>query len=205
MLYNIISWHFQRLSYIFLNFKYLQKRKQIEEDLLKAIIIMNHCFKSGRNIMQAIEIVKNELNGPIRDEFQKIHMDMTYGLSIDVVFQRFYERVKLEDAKYITSTLTLLNKTGGNIVNVFSSIEKSIFNKKKLQNEMKSLTASSIFVFRILVLLPILFVAGILLMYQNYFAPFFKTPYGFLLLLFIIMLYLFYIFTIKKVLKVKIS
>jgi tight adherence protein B len=190
---------------IFLFIKMQKKQKRIEEDLLKAIIIMNNSFKSGRNIMQAVEIVKNELDGPISDEFKKIHMDMTYGLRLEVVFKRFYERVKLEDAKYITSSLTLLNRTGGNIVHVFSSIEKSFYNKKKLQNEMKSLTASSVFVFRVLVVLPILFSLSIFLLNPTYFHPFFETPFGFLSLVLIILLYLGYILTIKKVLKVSLK
>ena len=57
---------------IFIFFDYRKKRKQIEEDLLKAVIIMNNTFKSGRSTMQAIEIVMNELDGAISDEFKKI-------------------------------------------------------------------------------------------------------------------------------------
>ena len=104
---------------IFVQIEYKKKRKEISEDLLKAIIIMNNSFKSGMSIMQAIEIVKNELTGALGDEFKKIYLDMSYGLTIEVVFDRFYNRVKLDDAKFITTSLTLLNKTGGNIVKVF--------------------------------------------------------------------------------------
>jgi len=189
---------------IYLSLQFKKKRKRVEDDLLKAIIIMNNSFKSGRNIMQAVDIVKTELDGPISDEFKKIYMDMTYGLSIDVVFQRFYERVKLEDAKYITSSLTLLNRTGGNIVRVFSTIEKSFFDKKKLKNEMKSLTAASIFVFRVLIILPFLFAFLIFLMNPTYFNPLIETPLGILILILIVLLYTLYVLTIYKVLKVKI-
>lgn len=189
---------------VFWMIQFQKKKKQVDDDLLKAIIIMNNAFQSGRTIMQAVEIVKNELDGPIQDEFKKIHMDMTYGLSVEVVFDRFYERVKSEDAKYIATSLTLLNRTGGNIVNVFSSIERSFFNKKKLMNEMKSLTSASVFVFRVLVVLPFLFSFVIFVMNPNYFQPFFETPFGFLLFLLILILYVFYIFLIRKVLEVKI-
>lgn len=188
---------------VFLNLKFKKKRDQVEEDLLKAIIIMNNSFKSGRSIMQAIDTVKQELNGPIADEFKKIYLDITYGLSLEVVFNRFYERVKLEDAKYITSSLTLLNKTGGNIVRVFESIEKSIFNKKKLQNELKSLTAASVFVFRVLVCLPFFFTLVIFLLNPTYFVPLYTTALGITLLFVIISLFVLYVLTIKKVLKVK--
>ena len=189
---------------IFINIEYQKKRKRVEEDLLKAIIIMNNSFKSGRNIMQAVQIVKEELDGPISDEFKKIYLDMTYGLSIEVVFDRFYNRVKLDDAKYITSSLTLLNKTGGNIVKVFGTIERSFFDKKKLKQEMQSLTAASIFVFRTLCVLPILFILAIYILNPNYFAPMFATNLGRMILILVILLYVLYIMVIKKVLKVKI-
>lgn len=59
-------------------------------------------------------------------------MEINVGLSIDIVFKRFAERIKLEEATYLTAALTILNKTGGNIIKVFSSIEKTLFNKKNL-------------------------------------------------------------------------
>ncbi len=189
---------------IFLNLEFRKKRKRIEEDLLKAIIIMNNSFKSGRNIMQAIETVKTELDGPIADEFKKIYLDITYGLSLDVVFNRFYERVKLDDAKYIASSLTLLNKTGGNIVRVFSTIEKSFYNKRKLKNELNSLTSASIFVFRILVCLPFIFALVIYVLNPSYFSPLFTTHLGWFFLSLIIIIFILYIIVIKKVLEVKI-
>ena len=188
---------------LYLNIAYKRKQKRIEEDLLKAIIIMNNAFSSGKNIMQAIEIVKTELDGPIADEFKKIYLDITYGLSLDVVFNRFYDRVKLEDAKYITSALTMLNKTGGDIVLVFSRLEKSILDKKNLKNELKSLTSSSRFVFRFLVFLPFVFVLLILLLNPHYFDPFFSSPIGIAVFILILILYLFYIFIIRRILEVK--
>jgi len=189
---------------LYLQVMYQKKRKRVEEDLLKAIILMNNSFKAGRNIMQAVEIVKEELDGPISDEFKKIYLDMTYGLSLEVVFDRFYNRVKLDDAKYITSSLTLLNKTGGNIVKVFGTIEKSFFEKKKLKQEMQSLTSASIFVFRTLCVLPFIFIIMIYMLNPSYFAPIFSTTIGLVLLGITVLFYALYIFIIKKVLEVKI-
>lgn len=188
---------------IVLVIQFKKKRQEIESDLLQAIIIMNNSFKSGKNIMQAISTVKKELDGPIADEFKKIYMDITYGLSLEVVFERFYERVKLEDAKYIASSLTLLNKTGGNIVRVFGAIEKSFFNKKRMQDELSSLTAASVFVFRVLVALPIVFSLVILILNPTYFHSLFESILGLFLFFLILLLYVLYIVTIKKVLKVK--
>ena len=179
------------------------KRKQIENDLLSAIIIMNNAFKSGMNVMQAVDIVKSELSGPIRDEFTKISIDIKYGLSIEEVFDRFYNRVNIEDIKYISSSLSLINKNGGNIVRVFNSIEKNFYNKKKIKDELKSLTSSSIFMFRILAIMPFLLILAMLVINPSYFKPLITNTLGRLIIFTIFILYGLYIIVIKKVLKVK--
>jgi tight adherence protein B len=192
------------LPNIYLALAYGRKRKLVEDDLLRAITIMNNSFKSGSNVTKAVETVIDELEGPIKDEFKKILIDINYGLSLDVVFNRFYQRVKIEDAQYLTSSLALLNKTGGNIVKVFSLIEKTFYDKKKLRNELKSLTASSVFVFRFLLFLPFVFILLILIFNPAYFNPLFKHTIGTLVIGLIILLYIIYALVVKKVLKVNI-
>ena len=112
--------------------------------------------------------------------------------------------IKIEDANYITSSLTLLNKTGGNIVKVFDTIEKNFFNKKRIKEEMHSLTTSSVFVFRMLCVLPFIFILSIYILNPTYFNPLFTTSIGRFLLGLVIVLYVLYIIVIKKVLEVKI-
>ena len=188
--------------YYIINYK--KRRRLIENDLLNAIIIMNNAFKSGMNIMQAISIVESELTGPIKDEFRKINIDIKYGLSLETVFDRFYNRVKIEDIKYISSSLSLINKTGGNIVRVFSAIEKNFYDKKKIRDEMNSLTSSSTFMFRLLVFMPILLVLIILVLNKDYFLPLINTNIGRVIILLILILYTMYIIVVKKVMKVNV-
>jgi tight adherence protein B len=179
------------------------KRKQIEKDLLNAIIMLNNAFKSGRSTMQAIEIVKDELDGPIKEEFKKMHTEISYGLSLETVFERFSKRVNIEEINYITSSLTILNKTGGNIVKVFSSIERSLFSKRKLESELKSLTSSSRAMSKILLFLPLFFVGVILLLNPDYFNPLFDNIIGLTIFFCIILLYVLYAFFVQKVMRVR--
>ena len=134
-------------------------KKKIENDMLRAIIIMNNAFKSGKSTIQAVEIASKKLPKPIGYEFKKISEEMQYGLSVDTVFDRFSKRVGIEEAEYLSSSLTILNKTGGNIIQVFDSIEKTLFDKKKLKEELKNSTTVSKLVTKILLIVPILFVS----------------------------------------------
>lgn len=187
--------------YIYINYK--RKQKQIEDDLLKAVLIMGNAFKSGRSIMQAVEFVSKELDGPIGLEFKKMYIDLTYGLELEVVFERFANRVKLDETKYMASSLVILNKTGGNIVKVFSSIERSFFERRKLENELKSVTALSNFVFKILVFIPFLIFIMIYIFNPMYFNPFISTTLGKLLLIIILLIYTLYIIVVRRVIRIK--
>lgn len=189
---------------IYFIIEHKNRRKKIEEDLLSAIIIMNNAFKSGMNIMQAVNIVENELEGAIKEEFKKINIDIKYGLSLETVFERFYNRVKIKDIKYIASSLSLINKTGGNIVKVFGSIEKNYYDKKKIKNEMKSLVSSSMFMFRLLIGMPILLCLIILVVNPSFFLPLITTDIGKLIIVLILILYTLYVIVVRKIMKVNI-
>ena len=179
------------------------RKKQVERDMIKAIIIMNNSFKSGLSIMQAIYMVSNELEGSIAEEFKKMYIDISFGLDMDIVFKRFAKRINTEEAHYITTSLSVLNKTGGNIVQVFSSVERSAFTRKKLQEELGALSASSSLIYKILVAVPILLVTIIMLLNPSYFAPLFKTTVGKFIIFVMLAMYVSYIVIIRKIVNIK--
>ncbi|MBQ8892626.1 MAG: type II secretion system F family protein [Bacilli bacterium] len=179
--------------------KYLKKQR--ENDLLRAITIMNNSFKSGHSIMQGIKLVSDELDSPLGLEFKKMYVDLTYGLSLDIVFKRFESRVNMSEVKYITTSLSILNETGGDIVKVFESVEKTFFNNKKLNDELNNLTAASRLLYYVLLFIPVLFVLVIYILDNDYFKVLFVNPLGYLIVLICFILYISYIFIINKVIK----
>ena len=184
-------------------YKYINYKKKIENDMLEAITIMNNSFKAGLSITQAVELVSKELNGPISKEFKKISTEIALGLDIEVAFKRFSERIKSDEAVYLTSSLSVLNKTGGNIIKVFSSIEKNMFNRRNLHNELKSLTSSSKLIMYVLIVVPIVFVVFISIINKEYFKPLFANPLGIVLGLIMLIIYITYIIVVRRVLKVR--
>lgn len=183
--------------------RYRFYRDHVENDLLQAIIVMNNAFKSGHSIQQAIEIVADELEGDIHEEFERMSKELGMGLSTDEVFERFAKRIEITEVTYLTSSISILNQTGGNIVKVFTSIEKTLMNKKKLRLELRTLTSSAKIVTYVLILLPILFAIVITMISPDYFLPFVGSTVGWLFLVVILLLYILYICIIKKIMKVR--
>lgn len=199
---NLIIGYYLLDIYLFYKQKYM--KKLVEKQVLKAVIVMNNAFKAGKSTMQAVEIASYELPAPLNYEFKKMHEEMQYGLSIDVVFDRLSKRVDNQAIQYLASSLIILNKTGGNIIKVFSSIEKTLFDNQKLDEELKNLTASSNVVVKILLCIPFVFIGLIFILSPTYFNPLFASPIGYLIIVLIILIFIMYIWFLQKVMKVKV-
>ena len=65
---------------------------------------------------------------------------------------------------------------------MFSSIEKTVFNNKKLEDELHNLSAASKALYRILIFIPIVFTFVIYILDNNYFNPLFTNPLGILII-----------------------
>ena len=179
-----------------------KRTHQIEDDLLKAVTIMGNSFKAGKSISQSLEIVSNELSGPLGEEFYRMHVDLKFGLDLEMVLERFYQRVPIEEVRYITTSLIILNRTGGNITDIFESIEINFLDQRKLNKELKSTTASADAISKILMFMPFLIVLLIRFLNPTYFEVLFKTTLGFLFLFIIIVLYIIYIVVIHHIMKI---
>lgn len=189
---------------VYLYFNKKKQNKLISNELLRAIIIMNNAFKSGKSILQTIKIASEELPEPICDEFKKMYLDMKFGLSVDTVFDRFAKRVDLEEAVYVSSSLKILNKTGGNIVEVFSSIERTLFDKKKLNEELKNISASPNMIVKILLFVPIVFILLIYILDPTYFSPLFESTLGYIIIGMIVIMFVIYALLLKRILKIEV-
>ena len=209
---NVISFLGMIISFIFGYYIYdiylyianKRRKRKIKNDMLRAVILLNNAFKAGKSTMQAVEIASRELPEPISIEFKKIYQDLSYGISSDVAFSRFARRVNLEEARYISSSLIILNKTGGNIVAVFSAIERTLFEKKKLEEDLKNSTQASNLVVKVLMGVPVVFILIIYVLSPDYFEPLFSSPLGYMIIFIIFVMFLVYMYLLKKIMKVKV-
>lgn len=201
----IISFIFGYYIYdIYLYFYNKHRKQKIKNEILRAVIIMNNAFKAGKSTLQAVELASTELPKPISIEFKKIYDDLSFGISSDIAFSRFARRVNIEEAKYLSSSLTILNKTGGNIVAVFNSIEKTLFDKKKLESDLKNSTSASNLIVKFLMIIPFAFVLIIYIMSPTYFDPLFQSSLGYITLFIICLMFTIYIYLLNKIMKVKV-
>ena len=76
--------------------------------------------------------------------------------------------------------------------------------KKKLKDELKAMTASSMLVYRVLTFMPFILIFIILMLNKDYFNPLFNNILGIFAIILALILYTIYILVIRKILKVEV-
>lgn len=174
---------------------------RVKESIYDAINTLNMAFKSGKTITGSIEYVIHEVDGPVKEEFKNVLNDINHGLSINESFDRMRERTNIKELEFICSAIALLSVTGGDITSVFEMINNELTERKKLNAEYNSITSSSRFTYKILLVLPLILTIVLTILNKNFFYPLISTFVGVLVLIIIISLYLLYILLINKIFK----
>ena len=188
---------FYIVDIIFL-FQFRKKKKQVQNELASVIIYGNSALASGFTIYQSFDLINKEFNGPIAIEFGKISQDLAYGLSLEVAFKRFYERVPLSQIKYIWTTLTVLNREGGEEAKIFSIIEKEFLEAEEIKKEKNIYLSSLNLIYRICLVIPIIVLIVMLFVKKEYLKIYYFTPIGLITFITKALLYILYILIIKK-------
>lgn len=174
-------------------------KKEIEKNLLKAITIINNNLQANRSIKEALIDTKDKLNGTLKEELNNVITDLDHGLSLETAFKRMKKRCDVEDITYLTTTLSILSKTGGNTKEVFNYLEDLFQTRKKLNQELDATVASAKLIYIILSILPIVVLIGMIVIYDNYLTLYITSTLGSLLGGIQVVLYLAYVIVIRKI------
>ena len=175
------------------------KKEKIEKSILKVISIINNNLQANKSIKEALIDTKNKVDNPIKEELNEVIYDLDHGLSLETAFKRMQDRCNIDEITYLTTSLSILSKTGGNNKEVFNYLEDLFKTRKKLNQELDATIASSKLVYIILSILPIIVFGGMILIYDNYLDLYLSTEIGKILGMCEILLYLSYLIIIKKI------
>ncbi len=177
-----------------------QNKNLVNKDMLKAIIIMNNSYKANRSTEQAITEVTKRVNGPVKVEFSKVLNDIRLGLSISEAFKRMYERTNIKIVLDISRVLSLVSKSGTNLIDVFEDIETRLLEEEKLDQEILLISHTNFLAFIIFSILPSMFLVYLIFFNETY-LHLILSDRGIIVVLTILILYILYIFIIWKVVK----
>lgn len=176
---------------------YLNKCNKISNRLYQSIIIIDDSI-SKYNIYDCITKVIQELDGPIKDEYQKILIDLTYNINITDAYKRFYKRTKIKEIKTIYHILDINSDNLEESFNLIREEFDSTNEKNITTSNVKSIINILSYVF---LLVPLIFVLLILIINPNYFRIIKDYVSGSIYLLLLILIYLLLVLYIRKIIR----
>ncbi len=118
-----------------------RKLKTFNNQLSDSLLILANSLRAGFSLLQAMEMVSQEMSNPISAEFRLTLKEMTYGASTETALTHLAERVGSEDLDLLVTAIMIQRQVGGNLAEVLQNIQATIQDRIRIQQEIKTLTA----------------------------------------------------------------
>ena len=181
-----------------LKMRVAKRKARFSDQLLDAINLLSSSLKGGLSLLQAVEVVVEEMPPPISQEFGLVVRENKMGITIEESLNRLYKRMQLEDLRLVINSVLVARETGGDLTKVFSRLSVTIRDNRKLQDNIKTLTLQGRMQAAIMSVLPFLFVGWVITVNKHHFDIMLKSDLGRMLLIVAVLLQLFGMFLIRK-------
>lgn len=151
--------------------------------LPEALLTMANALRSGFSFLQAMDLIRREMPGPISREFGLALLEINWGTDTEKALLNLAQRVKSEDLDLVITALLIQRQVGGNLAEVLENISHTISERVKIKSEIKALTAQGRISGFIISLLPLALAAIIQMLNPSYLNPLFSTRAGLIMLM----------------------
>jgi tight adherence protein B len=167
----------------FMPFAWLRRRKRqhldkFEEQMPDGLAMLARTLRAGLPFSQSLQIVSQELEGPVGKELGIVFTEVNYGGDLRAALMSMQERVPSVSVMALSTSILIQRETGGNLAESVDRLEKLIRQRFRFEREMKTLTASNRASAKIVGLLPLLMAAGMEGMSPGFLSPLTDTETG---------------------------
>lgn len=155
-----------------------KRQQEFNKQLGESLVIMNNCIKAGFSFQQAMESIASDMQPPISTEYTKTIREMRYGVSQKDALNHMVERVKNQDLDLLVSAVLTSVQVGGNLSDILEIISGTVRDRIRVKQEVRVLTAQGRVSGIVIGLLPVFILLALMLINPEYFASFFTTKSG---------------------------
>jgi tight adherence protein B len=118
-------------------------------------------IRAGYSLLQALELVIEELPPPASDEFRRVRQEVGLGLPLSEALVNLSNRMQNKDLSLVVTAININTQVGGNLTTMITVVTQTIRERIQLFSEIRVLTAQQRYTGYLLTLLPFL-VGGML-------------------------------------------
>jgi tight adherence protein B len=172
--------------------------------LPEALELISRALRAGHSLASGISLVAEEMNDPIRVEFERVYEAQNLGRPLEESLEELTERVPNLDLRFFVTAVILQRQTGGDLAEILDKIGHLIRERFKIWGQIQALTGEGRLSGVVLLALPpVLFVV----MYRlnpDYAMVLFTDAMGQKMLAVAVIMQLIGAYVIKKIIDIKV-
>ncbi|MBF0511191.1 MAG: type II secretion system F family protein [Candidatus Omnitrophica bacterium] len=166
------------LPRMYISYRLADRKKKFNDQLMDAIMIISSSFRGGLSLIQAFEAVVDEMSEPVKGEFGVVLGENKMGVSLEESLNRFYQRMPSPALQQMVTAILLARETGGNLSVIFTRIINSTRERKKIENNLKTLTVQGKIQAVVMTGLPVFFFFTVSASNPHFFDHMMHSPTG---------------------------
>jgi len=178
--------------------------QKFEDQMLDGLAFLSNGLKSGLSVIQAMEMVKEELPNPISQEFGVVLGEQRLGIQLEDALLNLEKRLDTEDVQILVTSINILRQSGGNLAETFDTIAHTIRERKKVEGKIKSITAQGVAQGVIICIMPFALAAALYFIDPELISRLWTTGLGWVFIGIMLILQTFGAVMIKKIVTIEV-
>ena len=139
-----------------------------------AIELLVRGLRSGLPISETLQVVAQEVPGPVGVEFRAVADKMKIGRTMDAALQETADELGTPEFQFFTITLAIQRETGGNLAETLSNLADVLRKRAQMKLKIRAMSSESKASAYIIGALPFIVFAIIFYINAEYMQNFFK-------------------------------
>ncbi|WP_281213161.1 type II secretion system F family protein [Shewanella insulae] len=152
ILLSIVLALLPRFAYQFLH---KRRRRKFVHQLPDALNMIASSMQSGANVSNAIEFMAEEMEAPIKQEFQLFLREQRLGVEFNTALDNMFKRIPEEEFQLVTAGMQISREVGGNLAEVLLRLSATLRRKIEMEGKIDALTSQGKMQGIVMTLLPV--------------------------------------------------
>lgn len=166
----------------FVNFMIKRRCKAFLNEFPNALDVMVRSIKSGLPLNDAIRLIANDGQEPVKAEFKRVIEAQQVGMNIPEACARMINSIPLPEVNFFAIVIAIQAQAGGNLSEAIGNLSKVLRERKKMKAKVQALSMEAKASACIIGALPFIVSLLVYLTSPNYMMILFTDPRGHLIM-----------------------
>ena len=156
------------IPFVYVQFRRNKRIETLRRQLPEAFEMMSRAIRSGQTINSAFQVVVDDFEDPIAEEFLLCHEQQKLGLPQEVALRDLARRSGIMELQMFAVTMLIQRQSGGNPVEMLNNLASVIRKRLQLLNKVKALTGEGRMQAMVLLVMPPLIFVALFFLNRDY-------------------------------------